>query len=143
MLGEGTGLKILAGGLTGGVVLALLEGVTPAPPDATAMMYSLAVAVIGLAGLAFQNRRSITERPVEKVSNTTLLDKLEDFAYGPRGMFIRIDKIDEKIETLSGKIDTASLRIENHGARLDNVERQCSEERLRHHAPHNAAGFGG
>ena len=44
MLGESTGVKLLAGGLSGGVVYALLDGVTPPEPSEPWMMYSIAIA---------------------------------------------------------------------------------------------------
>ena len=126
--------------LTGAVVA--LADVAP-HPDPVTMMYSLAVAVIGLAAMVFKNRRSIGHSAPEKVSNSDLMSYLEDFAFGPRGMSGRLDKLDEKIDTLTGKVDQAGLKIENHSVRLEHVERQCAEERLKHHTPHNAAGFGG
>jgi len=142
MLGESTGLKLLAGGLSGGVVYALLEGATPPPVDPTTMMYSLAVAVIALATLAIKNRRSIEERPIEKVSNSVLLSKLEDFVYGPTGVTNRIDKLADKVDTLSHEIgffrETTVGSLADHRARISGLEQRRGSD-----VPHNAAGFGG
>jgi hypothetical protein len=89
--------KAATAGVAGGAILALAEGVTP---DPITMMYSLAVAVIGLAGLVFRQRRQVVP-VVDKITNSNLMAKLEDMAYGRGGMFERLDK---------------------HGARLDHVE---------------------
>jgi hypothetical protein len=110
--------KALTAGVAGGIVLALAEGV---PPDAMTMMYSLSVAVIGLAALVFKQRRQVA--PVaDKITNSNLMSKLEDMAYGRGGMFERLDKVDDRIEQVSVKIDLAQIKLAEHGARINHLE---------------------
>lgn len=133
MIGVPSGLKAAtAAGLTGGIVLVAAEGVQP---DATTMMYSLAVAVIGLAGMVFKNRRSIAS--TDKTTNSELMSHLEDLAYGAKtmrdeaGTFRseiggRIDRLGVRIETLTGEIgkfrESTVGALADHGARITGLE---------------------
>jgi len=117
-----------------GAILSVGADVAEAhPPDSTLMMYSLAVAVIGLATLAIKNRRSINERPIEKISNAELMRKLEGFSAWPSAISNRLDKLSDKVDALISEIglfrEMTVRSIADHGARIAGIEARLEERR--------------
>jgi hypothetical protein len=132
-----TGAKALtAAGVTGGVVLAVTGGVQP---DPTAMMYSLALAVIGLATKSLTDTfgRGRTIPALTKAEWDEARHELKSLAKGIDGaredsgtfrreLGDRMDRIDGKIENLAHAMSSFREQtvggLADHGARITGLE---------------------